>query len=161
MYNKASHAAKRVELEPPGQVSLYLSPTLTAGPFCNICLRFHTKRDDKVAPVLCHKYTIVLQCEGNEAVGLSADDSERNALFTRSPLCGASVCSKVSLLSHVVVADMLFYHLMGALAVSCRPINSTRHEFRLYLRRFPHIWNRIHISLRQRRNPQIPFRFQL
>lgn len=58
MYNKASHAAKRVELEPPGQVSLYLSPTLTAGPFCNICLRFHTELDDKVAPVLCHKYTL-------------------------------------------------------------------------------------------------------
>lgn len=57
MYNKASHAAKRVELEPPGQVSLYLSPTLTAGPFCNICLRFRTKLNDKVAPVLCHKYT--------------------------------------------------------------------------------------------------------
>lgn len=49
---------KRVELEPWGQLSLYLSPTLTAGTFWNFCLTFHTKPDDKVAPVLCHKATL-------------------------------------------------------------------------------------------------------
>lgn len=51
-------------------------------------------------------------------VRLDADDSERNALFTRSAPCGPSLRRTFPVLSHVTITDLLFYHLRGALSLS-------------------------------------------
>lgn len=155
MYNKVSHAAERVELEPPGQVSLYLSPTLTAGPFCNICLRFHTKLDDKVAPILCHKYT--LSCYSVKEMRLSGWMQMIQEGMRYSPaLRSAALRCVIKCLCWVTLWSQTCYFTIWW---ELWPYKfNTSWIAPLIKKVSPHLESYSHFTaLRQRRNPQIRF----